>query len=55
MFQMDASTKGLVDCMWTHLRAQMDASTGRLAAACGHLGTTIQMGTEAEGLAEEPE
>ena len=55
MVQMDVSTEGLVDCMGTHLRVQMDVSTNRLVAACGHPGTTIQMDTEAEGLAEEPE
>ena len=33
----------------------MDASTEGLVAACEHPGTTIQMDTKAEGLAEEPE
>ena len=33
---------------------QMDASTDRLVVACGHPRTTIQIGTEAWGLAEEP-
>ena len=34
---------------------QMDASTEGPVAAHEHPGTTIQMDTEAEGLAEEPE
>ena len=55
MVQMDASTEGFVGCMWTHLRVQMDASTDGLVAACGHPGTTIQMDTEAELVAEETE
>ena len=33
----------------------MDASTEGLVAAHGHPGITIQMDTEVEGLAEEPE
>ena len=33
----------------------MDASTEGLVAAYEHPGTTIQMDTEAEGLAEESE
>ena len=33
----------------------MHASMEGLGAACEHPGTTIQMDTEAEGLAEEPE
>ena len=52
---MDASTEGLVDCTWIHLKAQMDASRDGLVAAHGHPGTTIQMDTEADRLAEEPE
>ena len=53
--QIDASEEGLVDCMWTHLRVQMDVSTDQLVAAHGHPRTIIQMDTEAGGLADEPE
>ena len=38
-----------------HSGVQVDASTERLVPACEHPETTIQMDTEAEGLAEEPE
>ena len=43
--------------MWSaceHGRVQMDTSTEGLIAACKHPGNTIQMDTEAEGLADEP-